>query len=70
MTVFDEKLSADEYSDMEFEEFLEFMVRISYVTPYLQNNSSQVAGTSSNSTQDHLKNNQTIPIKLKVAARI
>ena len=53
MTVFDENLSADEYADMEFEEFLEFMVRISYVTPYLNNISSQITGMSSNNVQDH-----------------
>ena len=31
MTVFDEMLSKDEYSDMEFEEFLEFVVRIAFL---------------------------------------
>ena len=31
MTVFDENLDMAEYSDMEFEEFLEFLVRISFV---------------------------------------
>ena len=31
MTVFDENLDTAEYSDMEFEEFLEFLVRISFV---------------------------------------
>ena len=33
MTVLDEHLAGDEYSDMEFEEFLEFLVRIAYVIP-------------------------------------
>jgi hypothetical protein len=32
MTVLDEHLSGDEYSDMEFEEFLEFLVRVAYVS--------------------------------------
>ena len=32
-TVFDEHLGAAEYSDMELVEFLEFLVRISYVMP-------------------------------------
>ena len=30
MTVIDESVNADEYSDMEFVEFLEFLVRIAY----------------------------------------
>ena len=30
MTVIDESTSADEYEDMEFVEFLEFLVRISF----------------------------------------
>ena len=33
MTVFDEQVAKDEYADMEFEEFLEFLVRITYLTP-------------------------------------
>jgi hypothetical protein len=33
MTVFDEHLSGCEYSDMEFEEFLEWIVRVTYCTP-------------------------------------
>ncbi len=30
MTVIDESVNADEYDDMEFVEFLEFLVRIAY----------------------------------------
>jgi len=30
MTVIDESVNADEYDDMEFAEFLEFLVRIAY----------------------------------------
>ena len=30
MTVIDESVNADEYSDMEFVEFLEFLVRIAF----------------------------------------
>jgi len=33
MTVYDELFSGNEYSDMEFEEFLEFLVRISFICP-------------------------------------
>ena len=32
MTVIDESMNADEYEDMEFVEFLEFIVRIAYHT--------------------------------------
>lgn len=31
MTVIDESTSSDEYSDMEFVEFLEFLVRIAFL---------------------------------------
>jgi hypothetical protein len=32
MTVFDEQLSGREYLDMEFEEFMEFLVRIAFLS--------------------------------------
>ena len=44
MTVFDEILSGNEYSDMEFEEFLEFLVRISYILPFLDPDAQPVKG--------------------------
>ena len=33
MTVYDELFSGEEYADMVFEEFLEYLVRVAYVMP-------------------------------------
>lgn len=57
MTVFDEMLGGDEYADMEFEEFLEFLVRVSFVTPYFN-----PAGGEDQSADT--------PIKFKLASRV
>jgi hypothetical protein len=35
MTVYDELFSGNEYSEMELEEFLEFLVRLAYVMPQI-----------------------------------
>ena len=35
MTVYDELFSGNEYSEMELEEFLEFLVRLAYIMPQI-----------------------------------
>ena len=64
MTVFDENLNGEEYSDMEFEEFLEYLVRISYVLPYADEEERPASGMSDQ------REPCTVPVKIKLAARV
>lgn len=53
MTVFDEISAGNEYSDMEFEEFLEFLVRISYILPYLDPDAQPVKKKATTAVADN-----------------
>lgn len=61
MTVFDEHLSGGEYADMEFEEFLEYLVRISFVLPHYAPDQPPIP-------ED--QEPPFVPIKIKLAARV